>query len=297
MTVNRIEESQKMKINEVFTNWMTGGGIMKALDSTAVSWANQNIGQSLDLQYHGNHSGQKTVAPLISTLAGGMALDNSKIANIATMLYNIYGIQWNKRYATLSLAYIPLDNYCMTESENGTNDATQTGTNTNVVTYGKSQSTTDENVTTYGKTDTESKSQTGTNEVNTTITATTEQNNDVFGFNSTTESNADKQTGTGTNTTVTTNPTTNTETNTNTGSGHDDIANTHSETYSGHDDTAETLSNRNQGRTSRTLTRQGNIGVTTSQQMLEAERNVTIYNFFETVFTDIDKILALKIYE
>lgn len=44
------------------------------------------------------------------------------------------------------------------------------------------------------------------------------------------------------------------------------------------------------------LTRHGNIGVTTSQQMLESEIKLRQYNFIEEVFSDIDSILCLKIY-
>ena len=44
------------------------------------------------------------------------------------------------------------------------------------------------------------------------------------------------------------------------------------------------------------LTRHGNIGVTTSQQMLESEIKLRQYNFIEEVFKDIDSILCLKIY-
>ena len=46
----------------------------------------------------------------------------------------------------------------------------------------------------------------------------------------------------------------------------------------------------------RGLTRSGNIGVTTSQQMLTAEFEVRKYDFFKTIYNDIDKILCLKIY-
>lgn len=46
-----------------------------------------------------------------------------------------------------------------------------------------------------------------------------------------------------------------------------------------------------------TLTRRGNIGVTTSQQMAEAEIALRQYNFFEGVYKDIDRILALPIYD
>lgn len=45
------------------------------------------------------------------------------------------------------------------------------------------------------------------------------------------------------------------------------------------------------------FTRSGNIGVTTSQQMLEAERKIKMYEYFnEVVFPDIDKQLVLSVY-
>ena len=44
------------------------------------------------------------------------------------------------------------------------------------------------------------------------------------------------------------------------------------------------------------LERSGNIGVTTSQQMLESEINLWQWNFYDQVFADIDKVLALEIY-
>ena len=47
---------------------------------------------------------------------------------------------------------------------------------------------------------------------------------------------------------------------------------------------------------SETLQRHGNIGVTTSQQMLESEIKLRQYNFVEEMLNDIDTILCLKIY-
>lgn len=45
------------------------------------------------------------------------------------------------------------------------------------------------------------------------------------------------------------------------------------------------------------FTRKGNIGVTTSQQMIEQERKLLMYNYFdEIVFPDIDKVLTLQVY-
>lgn len=46
------------------------------------------------------------------------------------------------------------------------------------------------------------------------------------------------------------------------------------------------------------LTRSGNIGVTTSQQMIQSERDLWQWNFFRnTVFPDLDKILTSPLYE
>lgn len=44
------------------------------------------------------------------------------------------------------------------------------------------------------------------------------------------------------------------------------------------------------------LTRHGNIGVTTSQQMLQSEIELRAWSFWNQVFMDIDSVLALKIY-
>ena len=45
------------------------------------------------------------------------------------------------------------------------------------------------------------------------------------------------------------------------------------------------------------LTRSGNIGVTTSQQMIESERSLWLWNFFrDVVFPDIDHVLTIQIY-
>ena len=49
--------------------------------------------------------------------------------------------------------------------------------------------------------------------------------------------------------------------------------------------------------TNHELTRTGNIGVTTSQQMIESEIKLWDWNFIDNVFKDIAEILTLPIYE
>lgn len=46
----------------------------------------------------------------------------------------------------------------------------------------------------------------------------------------------------------------------------------------------------------RVLTRKGNIGVTTTQQMMQSEIELWKWNFYRSVFKDIDSVLTLKIY-
>lgn len=46
-----------------------------------------------------------------------------------------------------------------------------------------------------------------------------------------------------------------------------------------------------------TMTRSGNIGVTTSQQMLESERELWMWHYFyDVVFPDVDRVLTVPIY-
>lgn len=47
----------------------------------------------------------------------------------------------------------------------------------------------------------------------------------------------------------------------------------------------------------RGLSRSGNIGVTTSQQMLESELQLRAYRFFEEVYKDVDSIVSIPIYD
>ena len=48
--------------------------------------------------------------------------------------------------------------------------------------------------------------------------------------------------------------------------------------------------------TSHTFKRSGNIGVTTSQQMLQSERDIAMFNFVSIVAHDIVKLIAICIY-
>lgn len=104
-----------------------------------------------------------------------------------------------------------------------------------------------------------SQSNTGTQEIESNDTT----NNGVYGFNSETAVNSDETTETG-NTTRT-------------------------------DNLSQSLSD--DSTITRELHRSGNIGVTTTQQMLQSERELYTWNFFyKIVFPTLDKILTLSLY-
>lgn len=81
-----------------------------------------------------------------------------------------------------------------------------------------------------------------------------------------------------------------TETGTNTFSRESENSSQNSQTVTGENTTSGTLSNE------RTLSRTGSIGGITFQQMIEQERLIGDFEFFEAVFDDIDNYLSLKIY-
>lgn len=98
--------------------------------------------------------------------------------------------------------------------------------------------------------------------------ATLNTQNNLWGFNSESSIPSDMQDGTNTANITNTRDLTDTET--------------------GTDVTA--------GENTRKLTRTGNIGTNTFQNLLQQERNLWMYNFFEQVFKDVDSVLTIPIY-
>ena len=82
-----------------------------------------------------------------------------------------------------------------------------------------------------------------------------------------------------------------TGTDTTTHSGTDTMA------YTGYDTSADTGTDTTTHTGTETLTRRGNIGVTTSQQMLESELKLrALYNMVIIIYDDIDKVLTNPIF-
>lgn len=284
-----------MKLNDVFTDYINNG-IFTFLNSLDVPWKEKNISQQLNLQYHGNISGKKETSPLVDSLIVENNLTDNSKTMLAMSIFSIYSNKWSRLYRILSLEYEPIENYNMTETEKTTstnentdtittnttnsNDVTETNTGTN--TTNDSENTTGKNIITDSRTVAENNNVTN--------------NNSLYGFNSASGVNADSQNGTETRDT--------TDNNTH----NDDLKGTRTNEHTENINTSKVIAQKNDikdvkdgthtenGTQDRTLARHGNIGVTTSQQMLNSEIELWQWDFFSGVFKDIDKILTIQTY-
>ena len=351
-------EQTKPRLNDVFPEWLTGGGIFSTLQAFPVPWKDENISRSLDMEYHGNVSGDKIISPLVEKIKSEDTLTETEKTMLATSILAVCGVNWGKQWETLSFEYSPIENYRMVErmtndetvTEYGksttrtdnlthkktgteTADIDETDTRTDNLTHGKTGTetvTVDEtdirtDNLTHGKTGTETQTDDFTDI--TTPNLTTNTANTVHGFNSSAGVPTGEQSGTetGTNTVTHTGTEqkqynlsdTDTGTQTTVKDGKNETTFNTTETDTGTqtavmDGTTETTFNTTDtdtgtqtvidgGSDTHTrnyeLTRSGNIGVTTSQQMIESERDLWVWNFFRNVvFPDIDRVLTLKIY-
>lgn len=206
-----------------------------------------------DMDYILNHSSNRLCSPLLQRLATDntahddhhYSLTPAQILMLAKMLYAKYSASWDKEYAVLTKSYEPLENYNRTEVE--TPDITRSRSNN------------------IDSTETEARA----SKITSSITDATNEN-DVYGFNSTTAVPESKQTQ-------------NTETVTE-GSGDDN----RTETILDHDqEESETETG------TRTTEVSGNIGVMSSQDMLMQELKVRADNQMqEILMRDADRFLA-----
>lgn len=262
-----------MEINqliEVFPEWLSGKGIFSELQSFDVPWKNDDIASDLDMIYFGNKSGNKITSPMIDKIMEGETLSDGERETLAKAIYVMFGTNWAKEWATLSAEYNPIENYSMTEKMS--DDET-------VMEYGRTHTRTDNLSHTKTGTETNTPNTTETNTPN----LTNATDNAVYGFNSANAvpTGESSMTSTGTNTTTRTGTDTMQYNTTDADTGTQTDADTGSDTHT-----------RNY-----TLTRSGNVGVTTSQQMLLSERDLWKWNFYnDIVFPDIDRVLTINIY-
>lgn len=241
------------------------------------------------------------------TLEDSVTNNPSILQNAIVNWYNSHKYQYETLYKTTLLKYEPLQNYNRTEevedttSRTGTNDTTfgsrtDTSTTNNTTNTGAQDNTNTDNETTkIGTINTETNSSTSKK-------GSESNEKEVAPYDAETYYNQEKDTlsftnRTDTNTsTTTTDARTDTRTNNSTekiGARIDTTESSTSNTFGGHTDATSQNENETYTHTSHMY---GNIGVTTSQQMLESEREVAYFNFVSIVAHDIIKLIAICIY-
>lgn len=254
-----------MKLTDVYPDWLTDG-IFKDLSILKPPWTDDTI--TLDESYY-SLNGNKIISPMVEKFLdseGSLSVDSRE--RIAKVIFTMFHLKWEKLFSTLSLDYDPIANVDaeITESveRTGKRDYTGNGSNTGTI----------DHTTTLDGTTTD----TGTLKND----GTTTNNDKIFGFNSDDGENSNSSDGTGTNTE------THNLTNTNSQNGTDTESRNLKDSRSENENTT--------GTETHTISRHGNIGVTTTQSMITEERNLWEWLFYENVFKDINSILTINIY-
>ena len=229
-------------LREAFADWKIGYGIFDALESLEVDlpWEDSTESIILDIEYFGNRSGGKFVAPVVMNLLGSASklIEGDRVL-LARIIWSKFGEPWKHLWETNVIAYNPIHNYNMTDRRELARGESETK-----VGHGSSTDTTE-----HGK-GIESKE----------YVAGINNTDDIGKFSNRSTSQESGETSV---------------------NGTDDRK----------DDSVK-ASNEVE-----TTTRSGNIGVTTTQQMLFAERDLWVWNFFDQVYKDIDSVLSLPIYD
>lgn len=321
---------KRVTLNEAWGPSWPSSGIFTTIANVNTDWVfpwASDIPETapLDFQYHGNYSGSKLTSPLVdSFLLGPVPPDIGK-KEIATVVRALFELSWQKLWDTLKFEYNPIENYDMVETGEDVTIGTDKGETSRSTTYGRQEAhdfrdeTTDTGTVDTTRTSEGDGSRTTTGEVTrehgevitTTRNETQDREHGVYGFNTTdpaspashdtdetnltnsdTHSGADVDSSTGTET----NHQTGSETDKETRSFSIDKDTTGTIKHTGTDTEEGTTSGERNTTLTHSLTRHGNIGVTTSQQMIESERSLWLWKFFDHVFRDLDSVLTSPIY-
>lgn len=310
----------RTKLKDVFLDPISAG-IFDTFQNLNVPWKDEGIDESLDLFFITNY-GERLISPLTNTCLDTTGkLTVAKQTLLATAIVNLFGKNWTKEYAVLSAQYDPIENYSMEEKHTGNDTRLETPTNWKETTtekpgvdgYSETETQTPTNwkesrketVGDDGYTETETQTPTDWEKVIESDKAdnNVEGSTSLYAFNSSDPVPISKsETETDSKTTETQSGTYETKREI---SGEKDVDIERTGTYetkreiegekiteTGHTGTYEDKTTYNS-----TLTRSGNIGTVTAQDMIEQEIELWRWNFFrDVVFPDVAKALTISLY-
>lgn len=253
-------------ISDVFSDWALGQGIFdKIMSLEDMPWKDDETVTSLllDIEYFGNRSGSKYCSPLVKYYINDEGVIPTASREIlAKIIVAKYLTPWSRLWLTNIVAYSPVNNYDMTETRN----LLRNDSEGEISSETQSHTGTDTlqhgktQTTTHGKTDTETVSRFGLN------SGAVPPKADIF------------ETVEGGTTVV--------------GDSGSDV-----DTKNLQDSSLVNKNKAGAAEEAETTHRIGNIGVTTNQKLINEERELWVWNYFEQVFKDIDKELTLAVFD
>ncbi|MDT3386795.1 MAG: hypothetical protein LIR46_03375 [Bacteroidota bacterium] len=236
-----------------------------------VPWGDSVDDEVLDMEYLLNHSGGKFCAPIIKSLLerGGTyvnedgTLSTQSVYILAKIIVGKYKQNWQRLWDTNVSSYSPIHNYDMYEERDLATTEDETIDTDGTLARSGTESTQ------YGRVETVGHGRTN------------EQMSYKYGINTDTSDPkpSDKVNNTEGGTTTTT------------------LSGTDTDTRNLTDTTDETRIKDNDGTEHEEIHRYGNIGVTTTQKLLQEERQLWLWNYFDQIFSDLDKELALAFHD
>lgn len=316
---------ERNKIADAFPTLLTNGAFFDGLSI----FSNQDFALSkanAGLAYFAR-SGDKLVTSLVAHLEDDDGVVTSQgITTLTGMLDQLYNADWTRILEALYAEYSPIQNYELvedgTDSKSGADTLTDTiaqrqlthqhGAQQDTHQHGAQSETyvtgEDQVAVAYGQVEVE-KSVAARQETvgggqdthehqvaafNSSTYQASQKDIDIIASRTNSETaHVDTDTTSQHTDTTTTDERTDTKTTTQYSDIDSSLQYTDTDTESQHIDTHETEYDSG---TEHHLTRKGNIGVTTSQQMIESELELRKNNFYERMCADIDKYLALACY-
>lgn len=302
--------NNKVHLREYFPNYLSTDSLFTKMSQLGAPWP-QEIGQDMDDAYFTMYSGIKNPSEFV-LLHLNPDSDTANSLTLARILYGIYGDNWTRLWEAFKIKYTPIDNYNIQETVNTTR------TNDRII------NRTNDFTETIDGTETQTTEQDGTQNVNGSIGATsttdsngtsslehgeqvqrdTESDSYIYGFNSTEKAPTDVQIENGTEShsgtdTTTTNDHSTTETNTTSKTDTTDHTTGTLDTSKKDtrvDKTIEDTTDNTDGTEDTQRTRQGNVGQNSYQELLKQEFDLWRWNYFISVFDDVDNFLVLSVY-
>lgn len=278
----------RLTLNSVFTNWKEDG-IFKYLDNLNVPWKGVVDYKLLDLDFHSQH-GQKIISTTVyNSITTNTGLTQQERQSLADLCFLKYNHKWEGWWNSLELetTFKPLANTdwketITTETSRDVEGENRLGARTQ--TFVKGSQT--DNQTIGEQTTTESE------RTNTVGAQTNTQENKVSAFNSSTyqpDKSSTDNTGARTDTIGGGSVSNSSRSDSQTEGERTDTNNQAAATDASHSSEYE--------KTTVTTERAGNIGVTTSGQLLSDYRTAVDFGFFEKVYADLCNTLVIDIFE